>query len=223
MKNFDLGKITSTQTFFDLIGVQFRNNDHFSLRLSMWNSSGFYNRQKTFVFKYFNNLLGINVRLSHFVENQTRDCTFCSLSNRQTNDETFVHLFLECETTKNWQSTFTSKILGFRNELTMNEKKHLFFLGELPGEATDNYFLIASILLFQSLIWENKLRRKTPSFNTLQISFFELTGRLLANSKLARECAEKLNLPLCRHFGYGVRPGVRGEGGGHPVQLDRPP
>jgi hypothetical protein len=157
------------------------------------------------------------------VENQSRFCTFCTLSNRQNNDETFAHLFSECETTKTLQSKFTSKFLGIENEMTINEKKQLFFLGELPGGATDNYFLIASVLLFQALIWESKLRRKIPSFNTLQISFLESTGLLLANSKLARECAEKLNFPLCRHFGYGVRPGVRGEGGGHPVQLDLPP
>jgi len=40
---------------------------------------------------------------------------------------------------------------------------------------------------------------------------------------MAREGAEKLNFPICRHFGYGVQFGVWGEGGGQPGQQDLPP
>jgi len=223
LKNFNLETLTTTQKFFSLIDVQYRDNDHFSLRLSLWNCNGFYNRQKTFAFKFFNNLLGLNVRLSHFVENQSRNCTFCTLSNRQNTDETFAHLFFECETTRNWQTNFISKFLGIEQALTISEQKQLFFLGEIPGGRTDNYFFISLVVLFQALIWENKLKKKIPSFNTMQLSYLELVNTLLLASKISRESAEKLNFPICRHFGYGVRIGVWGEGGGPPGQRDLPP
>ncbi len=48
--------------------------------------------------KYFNNLLGLNLRLSHFVANQQRGCTFCSLNNVAIiPDKTFSHLFYDCD------------------------------------------------------------------------------------------------------------------------------
>jgi hypothetical protein len=157
------------------------------------------------------------------VENQSRYCTFCTLSNRQNTDETFAHLFFECETTRNWQTNFISKFLGIEQALTISEQKQLFFLGEIPGGRTDNYFFISLVILFQALIWENKLKKKIPSFNTMQLSYLELVNSLLLASKISRESAEKLNFPICRHFGYGVRIGVWGEGGGPPGQRDLPP
>ncbi len=62
--------------------------------ISLWNSQGLTNRSKVFLFKFFNNILGINTRLSHFVPNHSRGCTFCSLNGiLPVPDETFMHIF----------------------------------------------------------------------------------------------------------------------------------
>ena len=54
-----------------------------------------------FLFKFFNNILGINTRLSHFVPNHSRGCTFCTLNGTiPIPDETFLHIFFECGTVK---------------------------------------------------------------------------------------------------------------------------
>jgi len=64
-----------------------------------------------------------------------------------------------------------------------------------------------AVLLFQFCIWELKLKKKVYSFNTVEISFLDILQKALNFSKAMRVDAEKLNFPLCRHFGYGVRPG----------------
>jgi hypothetical protein len=57
--------------------------------------------------KYFNNLLGLYVRLSHFVANQQYGCTSCSLNNVAIiPDNTLCHLFYDCETTRSWHANF---------------------------------------------------------------------------------------------------------------------
>jgi hypothetical protein len=49
---------------------------------------------RTFLFKLHNNTIGTNARLSHFVRNHLRICTFCALTrNPYDKDENPLHLF----------------------------------------------------------------------------------------------------------------------------------
>ena len=88
----DITKAKSFVTFRNLIGVNLPDKNILSARISMWNISGITNRIRTFFFKFYNNILGLNVRTSHFVPNQNRNCTFCSASG-QMHEESFIHLF----------------------------------------------------------------------------------------------------------------------------------
>jgi hypothetical protein len=56
-KLFDLGTQQTVKTFFRITGIQYIGNDLFSKIISVWNEPGFRNRQKSFLFKYFNNIL----------------------------------------------------------------------------------------------------------------------------------------------------------------------
>jgi hypothetical protein len=106
----DISKLKSFVTFQNLIGVNLPGKNTLSARISMWNISGITNRIRTFFFKFYNNILGLNIRTSHFVPNQNRNCTFCSASG-QNNDETFIHLFFDCQTTRGWQERFLEKYI----------------------------------------------------------------------------------------------------------------
>jgi hypothetical protein len=174
----------------------------------VWNNSGLTNRFKTFLFKFFNNLLGINTRISHFVPDATRKCTFCTVNNElNAEDETFLHLFLDCKYTKKWHEFYLNKYLPDVGILTETERKKLWFLGILPQTNTCNNFTILSILGFQFRIWESKLCKKTPSGLTLDIKYRESIFALLRRNKSAREGIEKItNVRLCREFGSGFLP-----------------
>jgi hypothetical protein len=70
-KPFNIETMPTCRNFFEITGLEFVGNELFSKNLSIWNRSGFTNRQKMFFYKFYNNTLGINVRTSHFVANGT--------------------------------------------------------------------------------------------------------------------------------------------------------
>jgi hypothetical protein len=75
-----LGNVTTMKTFFQLIETPYAGDKSFSDNVSWWNMYSLPNRIRMFAFKFYNNILGINTRTSHFAVNPTRGCTFCSLS-----------------------------------------------------------------------------------------------------------------------------------------------
>ncbi len=130
-KNFKIEEAQSTVTFLRASGLNFTDPVSYGIRISLWGIRGVPNRTKTFLFKYFNNILGINTRLSHFVANRRRGCTFCELRVPTAGglgpdpelvpvpaapvpvpvpvplpDESFEHLFYGCLTTREWQTKF---------------------------------------------------------------------------------------------------------------------
>jgi hypothetical protein len=63
--------------------------------LSNWNLYYLNSSIRVFVFKYYNNILGINSRVSHFNREIDASCTFCTLNNiLPAPKETLAHVFL---------------------------------------------------------------------------------------------------------------------------------
>jgi hypothetical protein len=82
----------------------------------------------------------------------------------------------------------------------------MWFFGILPNTNEAEFFSSISIFCFQFGIWEAKLGKKIPSFHTLEISFPEQIDCLLRLNKDARESATKINISLCRQFGFRYQP-----------------
>jgi hypothetical protein len=75
-----LENLTTVKTFFQLIETPYTGDNSFSDNVSWWNMNILPNRIRMFAFKFYNNILGINTRTSHFVVNPNRACTFCSMT-----------------------------------------------------------------------------------------------------------------------------------------------
>ncbi len=197
---FDIAKAKSFVTCRNLIGVELPDKNILSARISMWNTSRITNLVRKCFKKFYNNILGLNVRTSHFVPNQNRNCAFCS-DMGQISEESFIHLFFDCPTTRGWQEEFLSKYIIPPGDLTREEKISFFFFGTLPGFKSDNTFVGMAALIFQYCVWEQKLTKKRPSFNTLVVKFNDTIISLLKCNRKVRNMAESINLLLCRHFG----------------------
>ncbi len=52
-KPFDISTMPTCKTFFEITGIAYVGNDLFTKNLSIWNLSGFTNRQKMFLFKFY--------------------------------------------------------------------------------------------------------------------------------------------------------------------------
>ena len=90
LKTHNISTLISTRTFFRLIQLNYDDEFKFDLNISAWNWSFLPNRIRTFIFKFHNNILGINVRTSHFAAVPIRGCFFSSSSGiLPVPDETF--------------------------------------------------------------------------------------------------------------------------------------
>jgi hypothetical protein len=192
-------------TFHNLTQVTLPPDKILNSRISIWNTNGLTNRARTFLFKFYNNLLGLNTRLSHFVANQSRNYTFCSGTVDPVPDETFLHLFIDCPVSMSLQNQFLSKYILLPNNLTRNQRLQLLLFGILPNMGQDNIFVALAILLFQLSIWEEKLRKKKPSFRTIENVYLGTISALTQCNKKIRSSAELIDIPLCRIVGANLQ------------------
>ena len=109
-KKKDIGNLTHIKSFYRLIGMQVPDEKLVKSFQSSWNCPFYPNKLREFIIKYNGNILGLNTRISHFVADRSRKCTFCTVANRDGNrDETFVHLFFECPSTTGWYTRFEAE------------------------------------------------------------------------------------------------------------------
>jgi len=134
------------------------------------------NNFREFIFKFFNNYLAVNTRLSHFAVEQSRDCTFCTLKNTRV-DETFVHLFFYCPTVCELQIRFTNEFFDGRIQGLAAVK---FWLCWLYGEEKFNFFIASCIAAFQFTVWEYKIRKRLPTFYAIKLDIFSILNKLAA-------------------------------------------
>jgi hypothetical protein len=97
-----------------------------------WNNNFITNKMRDFWYRYTNNQLPLNIRLSHYAQNVPRTCQLCLISNAGAlNDESFKHLFLECHVTATIQDWFIRKYI--RNDAyDVQEKKGCFLSALSP-------------------------------------------------------------------------------------------
>jgi hypothetical protein len=223
-KPFNSEDQPTTKTFLNLTGLAYPNLKNYGICTSLWNRNGLSNRFKTFLFRFYNNILGLNTRLSHFVPNTSRKCTLCEITDgQQSVDETFIHIFFDCKHVKRWHSEFIRKYFPDLNNPDITTQKKMWFLGIIPNLDDVELFPATSLLCFQFCIWEAKLSKKIPSFHTLEISFTEQIDCFLRLNKDARESATKINISLCRHFGFGYRPAAAARAANPADPPDGPP
>jgi hypothetical protein len=85
--------------------------------------------------------------------------------------------------------------------MDLQQRTNFFFWGIMPGNGNLNKFLILAVLIFQFCVWEEKLRKKKPSFNTIDNLLGEHVCSLTTMNNKIYNSAVKLNLPLCRLAG----------------------
>jgi hypothetical protein len=156
---------------------------------------------REFIFKFRNNLLGLNTRVSHFNGNVDRLCTFCKNSNViPVPEETFTHLFFECSFSKKAIKGFCAKYMP--DYLLDTDGKYIQFLfcgmNCITG-TRDNFFLSTVAISIMLYIWECKLRRIRPAIEALANDIFygvENIGRASSTLYLAMN----LDLHICRNW-----------------------
>ena len=200
-KSVKIENSQSVVTFFRLTTLIKPENNILSRCLSLWSVHSFPNRVRDFFFKFINNSLGINTRVAHFVQNFDRNCTFCSLGNPDTNnEETFVHLFFDCEHVNSWLIRFRDEFFPETGRHGDNNIKAMFFTCCSGGATNYFFFLHSALWTFLYIIWEYKLRKKLPSYRGLKIEFFATFFDIYKRTPDLMYTRQKSNFLLCTNW-----------------------
>jgi hypothetical protein len=154
---------------------------------SSWHNNVFNNSTKTFLFKFYNNTLGYNSAVAHFVRNHSPNCSFCDTAGVQDIiSETPFHLFFGCTITENF---LTDMFRWFSNDNQFEFSRLEFFThfdrnGFTP--ALNNVLTVLSKLLLKFL-WDCKQRQILPNINHCKISMaMEVTSLMDINRKFRK-------------------------------------
>jgi hypothetical protein len=108
-----LKKNRRTITFSNLVELPVPESNTLTALQSLWTCNVYPMRLRDFIFKFRNNLFGLNTRVLHFNNNVSRHCTFCWIASQNdpnSPDETFLHLFFSCPHTKRVIKSFLKNL-----------------------------------------------------------------------------------------------------------------
>jgi hypothetical protein len=198
-KKINLKNSTRTKTFFRLIALQIPEDEYLKKLNMQWTVSVFPIKLRGFTFKFRNNILGLNTRVAHFNNNINRGCYFCVNKNVQPiPDETFLHLFLECDTSRLIIQQFYRKFLTW-DPLNNDDVKKFIFLGQMPNSEVHNFFIETISISICFYLWQCKLQKILPSQEGLLNELFYSVENIRRISPVLRNDMN-LKLPLCRFW-----------------------
>jgi hypothetical protein len=167
-----------------------------------WNNVFYPCHVRVFLFKYYNNILGTNSRISHFNNTIDGSCTFCLITGpNPVPQETVIHVFFNCPTTRAVLETICERYL---DNIVLSEG--LFFLGNHSTES-ENRTLSGFFDIVRYLIWQSKLEKKLPRANKIIEELNYLLQIILGSS---RRLEENYNNSLIFQNGDQRRPAVNG-------------
>jgi hypothetical protein len=179
---------TQAKTFFRTTETNEPTSQRIKSLFSNWNLHYLSSGIRVFIFKYYNNILGINSRIAHFNREIDAGCTFCVLrKNLPAPKETLSHIFFNCPTTSDVLVKFYAKYL---RGITLEQ--NTFFLSNASEYESENRPLSLVLDIVRYVIWQHKLNKKVPNFNVfemeLQYILETVTGASKSFGRALTEC-----------------------------------
>jgi hypothetical protein len=109
------------------------------------------------------------------------------------------------------------------NFIDSDASRKVYLLMGFHKDYKKNILLTMAPLLMQYCIWEARLKKKIPSFHSLNQDFIEICRKFVWTNNVAYNCGSFLNFPLRRNLGYGpvrARQPENEREGGHVPQQD---
>ena len=128
--------------------------------ISSWNNTLLNNKISTFLFKFYNNILGINSRVAKFNNETDPSCTFCNANKFfPVERESFAHLFYYCPTTNKLLSSFLERFFTINSLMCIE-----YFSSIINYKEDDNKALQLALDIFRYYIWNCKLEEKNTNY-----------------------------------------------------------
>jgi hypothetical protein len=151
---------------------------------SSWNNQLFSNSTRTFLFKLYNNTLGYNNAVAHFVRNHSPNCTFCDIAGvQETFNETPLHLFFTCDSTEPFVDNMFKWFVN-DNNFEFSRKEFFIMFDSPTFSPAKNQLLTVFSKLLLKFLWDSKQRYNLPCLIHGKITISsELTSIIETNKK----------------------------------------
>ena len=166
----------------------------------MWSRHFLDSKTRDFIFKFYNNILGINQRVNKFNPATCPSCTFCSISNTLPAPlETFRHIFYDCPSVKKILYAFFNK---FMNILLV--ECDVYFGGAVTNTESKNMVFQMCMDILRYNIWLFKLEKKLPISNLILNEVDRTFGNIFKISNKTLALFTKCNfLRGNKNYGHG--------------------
>jgi hypothetical protein len=127
------------------------------------NKTLFLKSRQNFFFKLYNNTLGYNNAVAHFVQGHTPYCSFCDLTRSpDQNNETPLHLFLECRSVCDVLETVLKTVTGTDN-FVFSRREYFTTFERREASYAYNQTLTLVTKIIIKYVWDCKTRFYLPN------------------------------------------------------------
>jgi hypothetical protein len=202
VKKWKIANLNMVNTFLNLTAILKPSDSILKSCWGEWNSTFYTNRMREFLFKFRNNILGLNSRVCKFVPGIESECSLCVCNKEPLpiQSETFIHLFFECSHSDRYRTLIENRFFPELGQAEVVDRKKFWFLALLPGMEKSNAFISSIVSLVHYLTWECKLRKEYSPVGTFFENMEGEVKKMLMLSKVLRTERSKLNFFVCRHF-----------------------
>jgi hypothetical protein len=197
---YSLEKTKQVWTFLQLIDCHEINTVRLRNLHTGWSHPHYNSSIRVFLFKYYNNILGLNSRVSHFNADINEACTFCNIAGPlPAPKETFRHLFYDC--------AVVNKVLNEIWSLYVHNlalTKNIFFLSNYNEKEKYNCVLNCFLDVVRFHIWQAKLNKSLPTTQKIKS---EVEYSLYTVLKLGYRRVDFNNCPIFQRGRDGHHPG----------------
>jgi hypothetical protein len=163
---------------------------------SLWAKNYFSNQDRTFFFKLYNNTLGFNNAVAHFVQGHSPYCSFCDLTRSPgQNNETPLHLFFECRSVYDVLETTLKTVTGNDN-FVFNRREYFTTFERREASHAYNQTLTLVTKLIVKYFWDCKTRHCLPNVVGCLDNIKEKIGLQLEIKSYLSKIAFKSGLPF---------------------------
>ena len=200
--NIRVEDLNIVRTFERNCGVLDVDSDTKKCLLGFWSNNFLPMDLREFSFKFFNNSLGTNQRLSNFIPGRAPGCSFCTLKNHGPIPiETVVHLFFDCDSVQPIMNWFETTFLSDLNLDTREKRLKFWFFGIIHNNNLTNILFplaLSQTLLFS--IWRTKLQKRLPVRMVTEMEVFFVMNKITRASAYFRAIIPNINIMLCRNW-----------------------
>jgi len=198
--NTNITTFRTVLKFYDLVGADLPEKESIENFHSMWGNVHVQNSIREFIFKFLNNQLPLNTRLSHYAEGVERGCSLCYASKLlPAAEETFCHLFFDC--------TVTGSILA--------RVGHNYFAGFYPNSRPDqikfwftfsqnfeggNGFVTWTKIVVLYKIWRMKIEKTIRPYHRIMGEIEDILFEILANDGWLRQSCRSAPMQYCANL-----------------------